>query len=199
MADAEVPTQPGPSFLSLPDVAHYTIACFLPDSYSGRLRISELSRSLLEHYGGTLTQLFIHRGRGNAARLAGLLQRNKKVTDVALYHQGALPALCQAITQGCCRGIEGLQLIGYEITQGRLNMLTGALGVDGALAKLVTLHIDYTLSPGSLPNLTAVLAGGAAPLLRRFHFNTAVSNEEDMESIADMVEARARIPACPGF
>lgn len=78
-------------------------------------------------------------------------------------------------------------------------MLTGALGVDGALAKLVTLDIDYTLSPGSLPSLTTVLADGAAPLLQHFYFNATDCTEDDPESIADMVEARARIPACPGF
>ena len=122
-ADAAVPTAPppGPSFLSLPDEAHYTIACFLPNSYSGRLRLSQFSRSLLVHYGGILTQLSNYRSAGNAGRLAALLHRNKKVTNVALYHQGALPALCQAITQGYCRRVEMLMM------QERLNMLTGAL------------------------------------------------------------------------
>lgn len=110
-ADAQVPTQSPPRpFLSLPDIAHYTIACFLPDSYEGRLRLSKRSRLPFMHYGGTLIELSIHRGRGNDARLAGLLQRNK-VTRVALYHQGALPALCQAL-----QGAERLQLVGYETT-----------------------------------------------------------------------------------
>jgi len=34
------------SFLSLPDIAHASIAAFLPDGNDSRLRISEVSRAL---------------------------------------------------------------------------------------------------------------------------------------------------------
>jgi hypothetical protein len=47
---------PPPTFLSLPDLAHATIASFLPDGNKGnasRLRVSEVSRAMLESYGGT--------------------------------------------------------------------------------------------------------------------------------------------------
>ena len=70
--------------------------------------------------------------------------------------------------------------------------------MDGALAKLVTLDIDYSWHV-SLSSLTTVLASGAAPLIRSFYFNATGCNEEDLDSIADMLEARALIPACPGF
>lgn len=73
------------------------------------------------------------------------------------------------------------------------------MGVDGALPKLDIFEIDYILSHGSLLILTTVLAGGAAPLLRRFHFNATACTQKDVISIADMVDARARISACPRF
>jgi len=40
--------------------------------------------------------------------------------------------------------------------------------------------------------LARVLARGAAPSLQHFYFDTSESNEDDLISIAGMIEARAR-------
>jgi len=55
--------------------------------------------------------------------------------------------------------------------------------------------VDYKLSPGHMFTLTS----GIAPSLEKFYFNERRFNEDDVSSLADMVEARARIPECKGL
>ena len=177
------------------------IASFLPDGNKGndsRLRTAQASRALFESYGGILTCISIKFWKdSSAARLAALLRRNKDLAQVTA-RQDAIPALCLAIVQGCCRGatkrinlFEGANVM----TQAHLNLLAGAPEVDGALAKLRTLQVYGTL-PGGIPVMARVLAGGAAPVLRRFFFDDTGSTEGDMLFLADIIEARARIPGC---
>jgi len=148
----EAPIQPAPaptSFLSLPDVAHGIIASFLPDTDS-RLRTAEASRALFESYGGILTCISIKFWKeSSAARLAALVRRNKELAQVTA-RQDAIPALCLAIVQGCCRGVERINLFegANVMTQAHLNLLAGALDVDGVLAKLRTLQVYGTLPEG---------------------------------------------------
>jgi hypothetical protein len=87
----------------------------------------------------------------SAARLAALLQRNKKLSEVTVQEQEAIPTFCQAIVHGCCRGVDRITLFeGPSVmTQARLNLLAGALEVGGALAGLRTLQTYCTL-PGGL-------------------------------------------------
>jgi len=152
----EVPNQapPAPPFLSIPDLAHSNIASFLPDGNKpkkSRLRVLEVSRALLGYYGGTLTEMSTSCSEGrSAARLAALLQKQKKLVDVTVYEQKAIPALCHAIVQGCWRGVERIELHGGDamMTQRRLNLLAEALEVEGALARLATSIIDCVLAPG---------------------------------------------------
>ena len=113
----EAPIQPPPtSFLSLPDIAHGCIASFLPDGNKGnesRLRTAEATRALFESYGGTLNNISLqYREDSSAARFAALLRRNNELAYVILYQQEAIPAFCLAIVQGCCRGVERIDL--YE-------------------------------------------------------------------------------------
>jgi len=116
---------------------------------------------------------------------------------VTVHQQEAIPAFCQAIVQGCCRGVERIYLSEGEtvMTQAHLNLLAGALEVNGALVRLSTLQVYCTL-PRGLSMLARVLAGGTAPLLQDLYFDASGSNKTDMTSIADMIEARARIPGC---
>lgn len=90
----------------MPDIAHHTIASFLPATYNDCLYLSEFSRATLEHYGGTLTKLSLYGCEDDAAPLAALLQRHTKLSSVELHGQGALPAFSQAIIQGYCRGLK---------------------------------------------------------------------------------------------
>jgi len=148
----EVPVKPPPAptlFLSLPDIAHACIASFLPDGDEGgdcgRLRVSEVSRPLVEFYGGTLTIIYIfHREGSSAARLAALLRRQGqgKHVEVTLCGQESIPAFCQAIVQGCCPGIEKLVCCRGQpsMTQANWGLLAGALKLDGALAGLKNLN-----------------------------------------------------------
>jgi hypothetical protein len=116
--DDDVRIQPPPrlSFLSLPDIAHASIASFLPDgneTEDSRLSVSEVSRALFESYGGSLNEMRVHNVAGrSAARLAAMLRRNKELAEVTVQEQEAIPALCLAIVQGCCRGIERIYLFG---------------------------------------------------------------------------------------
>jgi hypothetical protein len=65
--------------------------------------------------------------------------------------------------------------------------------VEGALAALRDLRIDFPLAPGGLAKLTGALKGGAAPLLERLYI---LLNEEDMEFVLAMLEARSNVPGC---
>jgi len=112
-ADVHVQPLPPPFFLSLPDLAHASIACFLPDGYRGkhsRLRVSEVSRDFFDLYGGTLTGLRVHHAEGRSVdRLAAFLQRQKKLVEVSLYKGEAIPALCQAMVEAAAKGLRRLR------------------------------------------------------------------------------------------
>ena len=71
--------------------------------------------------------------------------------------------------------------------------------MDGALTSLRIRDVAYKLSPGHMFTLTRVLANGIAPSLEKFYFHERGFNEDDVSSLADMVEARARIPECKGL
>lgn len=103
--DNDVRVQPptGALFLSLPDLAHSSIASFLPGGNRGndsRLRMSEVSR---QSYGGSLTRMLINFVEDSSAtRLAALLRRHGKLARLVANHK-AISMLCLAIAQGCCR------------------------------------------------------------------------------------------------
>jgi hypothetical protein len=79
--DDEHSSQAAPaSFSSLPDIAHASIASFLPDGderQASRLRLSEVSRTLFESYGGSLTKIRLSYVEDSSnARLVALLRRS---------------------------------------------------------------------------------------------------------------------------
>ena len=148
-ADA-VQTQPSsrPSLLSLPDIAHSCISSFLSDGNKrndSRLRVAEASHALLEAYGGSLTKVKLRfRERSSAGRLAALLRKNEQLAEVSVRQQEAIAAFCQAIVQGCGRGVESI-IVPRErdsaLTKERSNLLAGALEVHGALPALRSLRL----------------------------------------------------------
>ena len=80
------PRQP-PSFILLPDIAHATIASFLPDRDNGtdtRLRVSEVSRALHESYGGSLSSASLYYTKGGSSSLVALLRRQKKLRTLVV-------------------------------------------------------------------------------------------------------------------
>lgn len=202
--ELHVQSLPPPSFLSLPDIAHNSIASFLRNDYEDScFPAAEVSCALLELYGGCLTKMLICQAEGRSAdRLAGLLQRQKKLEQMMITceQDHAILGLCQAVVQGCCRELEALVLYESEkesiLTQKGLDLLSGAFEADGALPKLRILVLSFVLQPGGLSKLPKALAGGTAPLLQKFLFNATECNEDDLASIADMLEARALIPSC---
>jgi hypothetical protein len=91
-ANAEVPSSPPPSFTSLPDVAHHTIASFLPDGdirRDNRLRVSEVSRALFECYGVSLDDF----EGGTNSGLTALLRRQKRLKTIVTPVQRAFLGL----------------------------------------------------------------------------------------------------------
>jgi hypothetical protein len=87
----EAPPPSPCSFTSLPDIAHGTIASFLPDGNTmtgNRLRVSEVSRALLMAYGGTLTLAHLRNIKyDSAARLAALLRRQHRLKAVYVLRE----------------------------------------------------------------------------------------------------------------
>lgn len=107
---AQAPASPVPSFLSLPDIAHASIASYLPDGdtrQASPLPLSEVSRAQLESYGGSLTRIRIsHIPSSRTARLVALLRRQTMLIEVIVDKQESIPAFCEAIVQGCCQRLE---------------------------------------------------------------------------------------------
>lgn len=66
-------------------------------------------------------------------------------------------------------------------------------------SSLKSLHVGHRLLPGHMSTLTKVLAGGVAPSFEQFYFNEGGFNEDDMISLAHMVETRARVAGCKKF
>lgn len=103
------PTTP-PSFLSLPYIAHASIASFLPDRNEGndsRLRVSKASRAMLKSYGGSLSRVKLRYIEDSGpARLFALLGRQEKLETVVVGEQEAIPAFCLAIVQDCCQQVQ---------------------------------------------------------------------------------------------
>jgi len=99
------------SFQSLPDAALDSIASFsFERGNDSRLRMAEVSRALLDLYGGSLSYIYIFYTDSSAARLTALLRRQKILISVTVKKQEAIPALCLAIIDGSCRRLECLTL-----------------------------------------------------------------------------------------
>ena len=93
--------QPPPPFILLPDLAHATIASFLPDGNNkgvcadpldplgdiktdNRLRVSEVCRALHDSYGGSVTSASLYYADGRSSSLVALLRRQKKLRTLVV-------------------------------------------------------------------------------------------------------------------
>lgn len=187
------------SFLNLPDIVHASIAFFLPEGNNSRLRVSESCRALHASYGGSHAVLRIcYVAYSSPARLAALLRRHRGLAYVIVAEEKAIPAFCLSIAHGYCLVVEGIELFIEEgiLPNAQIDLLVGALEVEGALPALRALTVDCSMEPGGLSKLVRTLAGGTAPLLRHLVFRLPNDVEADLISIVDMLEARARIPGC---
>lgn len=161
-----------------------------------RLHVSEVSRALFESYGGSLTRVDVRYVEGSTAdRLCALLQRHKKNVEVYVYKEESMQAFCLAIAQGCCQGVECVELLYWEETRPEsVSALIGALEIDGALPMLRRLSVNLYRPPGAILQLARALARGTPPLLTDLTIEYCETN--DLEALADMMEARARLPGC---
>lgn len=70
-----------------------------------------------EFYGGTLTFVSICYAEGrSAAHLTAFLQRQKKLAEVMVVNglDRTVLALCRSIVQGCCRGLQIIEIFAAE-------------------------------------------------------------------------------------
>lgn len=81
-----------------------------------------------------------------------------------------------------------------------MDILAGALEVDGALPALKILEVNFPSTPHVLAKLAEALVGGTLPLLEHLelHQNDDLT-DEDRVLVANMVERRAQIPGCHGL
>jgi len=120
LSKANVANVAGPATPSvLPaDLAHDAMASFLrddDDDNNSCLRVAEVSRALLESYGGCLTSVLFAMPRAAAPLLTALLQRQQKFEKVLTdKHDEAISGLCQAIVQGCYARVEFLNMYGSD-------------------------------------------------------------------------------------
>jgi len=193
----------------LPDIAHASIASSLPDgnkASDSRLRVSEVSRATLESYGDTVIRMNLRFVEDSgAAALVALLRRQEKLERVVVDEQEAIPSLCLAIVQDCCRRLQEIKLgswradVNAVLTRHQSDLLAAAFEKDAALSALRILHVNYTLAPDGVSKLTRALRRGTAPQRQDLHFPflpDARCRDDKMTAVADMLEARARIPGC---
>ena len=188
MAMRDVESLPPASFSSLPDVIHTVIASFLPDDNrrkGNRLRVSMVSHALRESYGGTLTcaAIFARAGR-SAAQLAALLQRQKYLKTVILNQLQVIPAYPWPSH-------------GYHLSINKvehMNALALALNMKGMLPALK--RLDWHVKSGDNIQLVRELSTGTVPLLRHLNLLPVPVTDEGLDSLSDILEARARIPGC---
>lgn len=109
-----------------------------------------------------------------------------------------IPALSQAIAQGCCRGVESIDLeeLRIKIAGERLDILAEALQMRGALPALKILNVKLKSTPRVLPRLAGALEGDTLPVLNRLIVQQVGVNDGDIKSVAIMLERRALIPGC---
>ena len=129
--------------------------------------------------------------------LNGSTGRRRFIKYVMVRSLESLPALCQAITHGLCRGFECLSLRARRsaFAKERLSLLTGAFEMDGALPALRRLVIFGEHTRGMLPVLTKTLAAGTVSQLQELILQTNLDDSE-LISLAEMMEARTRNPDC---
>lgn len=213
-----------PTLESLPDLAQSVLASFLPQSSKEahrqhrawkvpieptRLSLSLVSRAMLGFHGGTLTTLVLRRWDPGyrVEALARLVARQHALTTVDVCDPLAIPAVSTILKRG---GLGHLTELVLELdfdkpttTLVHVQNLAAALRAPGALEKVEILRLLTRPSwkPGMLPVLASALASAAAPLLRVLDLNAhspkGTFNDEDMEALSAMVEARARLGCRP--
>jgi len=110
------------------------------------------------------------------------MRRNQKLVDVTAEGL-AIPALCQVIIQGCCRGIESITLASMPLMRRWSLVLAPAFSVEGALPALKRLCITVDLTPGALNDLAEALAKGTAPQLKVLVISTqTVSSSKPLQT-----------------
>lgn len=163
---------------------------------------------MLDFHGSTLTTLYMHwHSQNQVAALATLLERQRSLEQVYVADPEALPSLAVVIAQGCLRHVQKLEIWlfkdGYQtVTSPQIFGVASAMQVPGALDALVSLHFysEDELPDDTFPLLVGSLASGAAPSLCHLDFGSsrlAQFDDEEMEALVEMVEARAALfPAC---
>lgn len=89
---------------NLPGPAHAVIASMLPDGRNQhkRLHLSEVSRPMLDFYGGTIKHLYVSKhDQYPVADLASLLGRQRALEQIMVEYVAVLPTLASSIEQGC--------------------------------------------------------------------------------------------------
>ncbi len=203
----EPPPSPPPTLSkleSLPDIAHNLISTYLPDGdeYCNRLSLSMVSKTMLELYGGTLTEIVLEWEPGHSAEaLAGVVERQHALQKLSSHDPEVIPALVPLFSlDGCLNHLRELKVC-VDVEQ--CVVLADALPLaGGALQGLEQLAI-YSASEwekGMLPRLADALASEIAPLIWVLDFGPGGRVEdEDLEALAAMLETRAQLPACRGL
>lgn len=84
-----------------------------------------------------------------------------------------------------------------EVTSESIGLLVGALEAGDALPSLKTLIASFPATPGAaISKLAQAFRGGCAPLLEHFDVRFDGLTQDVSNLLADMLEARARIPGC---
>jgi len=157
-----------------------------------RLCVAEALRALLESYGGTLNRLSMrYVADSSNARLVALLRRQTFLAQVIIREEEALPALCQAILQGCCPNLEVASFPFHHNTvlEIRLALLAGAFEADQTLPLFNTLQYRGSSGCNTVPLLARALARGMAPQLQELIVRISRNASElELEAFADMLE-----------
>ncbi len=170
-------------------------------------KLSLVSKTLLNHYGGALKALDLQWQPDNRVlALVSLVRQQHRLLKLIARSPRAAHALTAIIpAQGCFRQLRELSvavavdgLAAFEQVQ----EMAGAFAQPGVLPTLEILCLR-PLAPwrqGMLPLLAGAFGSGAAPHLRILDLWHAPQGTSDVEALAAMLEGRAALlPPCGGL
>jgi len=94
--------------------AHALIASMLPDGRHPhkKMRLSEVSRAMLDFYGGTIKHMYLVWHKQHlVGPLASLLGRQRSLERIMVECHEVLPQLASSIEQGCLRRVRELEMV----------------------------------------------------------------------------------------
>lgn len=188
-------------FQDLPDIAHSIIRKCL--KYT-RIPLSLISKDLRQIYGQFVTSASVRWQEGcKAEDLASLLHLNAKLSTLKVSHSKTLAPLVAAIGQGHCKSVKYIGIYIDSPLDTEASRVLAKVFDDDGLPSLETFCLGLSgggkLNLGTIKALLEHLSKGASPKLTELRLPPQLMPQENLEALADALEARVKLGCCYGL